>query len=168
MLSDNIVEIKPKIWSRRYNAEVNKINEILSVLMKLELINITDNKIFIPSCEPRLNIIRGGVKGGTKSKPTPKPTPKPIGRLPQSKGSLKEREIKIKENKEKFNKDVFSHSNYSNDMLLNFFNYWSETNKSGTKMRFELQPTWELHKRLTTWNNKDNSFDTNKKLNIRF
>lgn len=40
---------------------------------------------------------------------------------------------------------------YPKDMIRGFFDYWSEMNKSGTRMRFELERTWELTKRLTTW-----------------
>lgn len=46
---------------------------------------------------------------------------------------------------------------YERKMLSDFFNYWSELNKSKTKMRFESQKTWELPLRLVTWeNNKAN------------
>lgn len=40
---------------------------------------------------------------------------------------------------------------YGKDMVRDFFDYWSEMNKSETKMRFEQQPTWETPKRLATW-----------------
>lgn len=43
---------------------------------------------------------------------------------------------------------------YGKDMIREFFDYWSEKNKSGTKMRFELQNTWETNKRLATWARK--------------
>ena len=43
-------------------------------------------------------------------------------------------------------------------MLRKFFDYWSEMNKSGTKMRFELERTWEVSKRLATWASRDNNF----------
>jgi len=44
-------------------------------------------------------------------------------------------------------------------MLYKFFNYWSELNKSGTKMRFELEKTWEIEKRLATWKNNGMKYD---------
>lgn len=44
---------------------------------------------------------------------------------------------------------------YPKDMIRAFFDYWSEMNKSETKMRFEKQPTWEVGKRLATWANKE-------------
>lgn len=40
-------------------------------------------------------------------------------------------------------------------MIRAFFDYWSELNKSGTKMRYELEKTWELPKRLVTWANRE-------------
>ena len=41
---------------------------------------------------------------------------------------------------------------YGREMVREFYNYWSEYNRSGTKMRFELQPTWVTSKRLARWN----------------
>ncbi|HNY55701.1 MAG TPA: hypothetical protein PKI86_08745 [Chitinophagales bacterium] len=44
---------------------------------------------------------------------------------------------------------------YPKEMLRKFYDYWSELNPSGTKMKFELQKTWELSKRLTTWSSRE-------------
>lgn len=44
---------------------------------------------------------------------------------------------------------------FPKDMIRTFFDYWSELNKSGTKMRYELEKTWELPKRLATWANRE-------------
>jgi len=44
---------------------------------------------------------------------------------------------------------------YGNKMIRAFYDYWSELNKSGTKMRFEKQPTWEVSKRLAKWADND-------------
>ncbi|MGL5979872.1 MAG: DUF6291 domain-containing protein, partial [Phocaeicola sp.] len=51
---------------------------------------------------------------------------------------------------------------HGRELLRAFYNYWSELNKSETKMRFELEKTWELSRRLTTWkrNNERNSTNT--------
>lgn len=51
---------------------------------------------------------------------------------------------------------------YPQEMIRAFFDYWSEMNKSGTKMRFEQQPTWEASKRLVTWANKDKTYGNNR------
>lgn len=49
--------------------------------------------------------------------------------------------------------------NYPKEVLEEFFSYWTEPNKSGTRMRFEQEKTWHLGRRLArwannTWNNK--------------
>jgi DNA-binding transcriptional regulator YhcF (GntR family) len=54
---------------------------------------------------------------------------------------------------------------YPKAMIRAFFDYWSELNKSGTKMRFELEKTWELSKRLVTWANRE-KVPTNSKTDI--
>jgi len=43
---------------------------------------------------------------------------------------------------------------YPEEMLTAFYNYWSEPNRSRTKMRAELEKTWDLPRRLATWNRK--------------
>lgn len=74
--------------------------------------------------------------------------------------NINNKEVNIKDKIETFKTKVYTYSNiYSVDMLLKFFNYWSELNKSGTKMRFELEKTWEIEKRLTTWKNNGIKYD---------
>lgn len=46
--------------------------------------------------------------------------------------------------------------NYTSKMVEEFFTYWSEPNKSKTKMRFEQEPTWEITRRLATWARRNN------------
>tara|TARA_Y100001951_G_C11279539_1_gene264370 strand:+ start:199 stop:999 length:801 start_codon:yes stop_codon:yes gene_type:complete len=59
---------------------------------------------------------------------------------------------------ESFTDDVYTHSDkHSKNTLKAFVDYWTETNKSKTKMRFEMEKTWDTGKRLGRWssNNKD-------------
>lgn len=44
---------------------------------------------------------------------------------------------------------------YPKEMIRAFFDYWSELNKSGTRMRYELEKTWELPRRLAAWANRE-------------
>lgn len=58
----------------------------------------------------------------------------------------------ISEKKLKFYNDCKPYlGKYPKEMLRKFYNYWTELNKSGTKMRYELQQTFEISKRLATW-----------------
>ena len=47
---------------------------------------------------------------------------------------------------------------YGKDMVREFFDYWSETNKSRTRMRYELERTWDAARRLATWASRENKF----------
>lgn len=62
-----------------------------------------------------------------------------------------------------FQQSVFTPENeqkYGQQMLRDFYDYWSEPNPSHTKMRFELQKTWDLDRRLARWaRNNFNRYD---------
>jgi hypothetical protein len=47
---------------------------------------------------------------------------------------------------------------YGRDLLKDFYNYWIEPNKSGTKLRFESEKFWDLNRRLVTWKGKEKNF----------
>lgn len=44
---------------------------------------------------------------------------------------------------------------YGRDMLKDFYQYWTEPNKSGTKFKQELLKTWDVSRRLETWSRND-------------
>jgi hypothetical protein len=48
---------------------------------------------------------------------------------------------------------------YQIDLLKNFFEYWTEPNPSKTKMRFELERTWSIERRLTNWSSRQKDFN---------
>jgi len=77
MLNDNKTEIKIETWCRKFAVNFDEINHIIDKLIRLGLVQINDVILFIPSCENRLKLVRGGANGGKKSKPTAKPTTKP-------------------------------------------------------------------------------------------
>lgn len=53
---------------------------------------------------------------------------------------------------------------YGRDMVNDFWKYWTEPNKSKTRMRFELEKTWDLNLRMQRWasNNKMEKNGTNR------
>jgi len=60
------------------------------------------------------------------------------------------------ERRDEFGKSLIPYLDlYGRDMIRAFFNYWSELNKSGTKMKYELEKTWELPRRLNNWASRD-------------
>jgi len=62
MLNDNKTEIKIDVWCRKFAVSFDEINHIIDRLLVLGLVCINDNILFIPSCESRLNLSRGGKK----------------------------------------------------------------------------------------------------------
>jgi hypothetical protein len=103
MMNDNITEIKIEVWSRKFAVSIEDLEAILNKLISLNLIEINGQTLFIPSCESRLNMVRGGSVGGKKSKGSVKGISKGSSKG-ISKGSVKqiereiEREEEIKEN----------------------------------------------------------------------
>ena len=88
-------------------------------------------------------------------------TDKPItdNRIQISKEVIKERINKNTLSKsEKFKAEVFSYE-YPEDMLNDFYSYWSEPkSKTNKRMRWEYQPTFEIGRRLKTWAKREKSF----------
>ena len=61
--------------------------------------------------------------------------------------------------KEEFYKSLIPYVHkYGRDMIREFFDYWSELNRPGTKMRYELEKTWQTSRRLVTWASREKNF----------
>lgn len=64
--------------------------------------------------------------------------------------------------KQKFGQDLIPYiETYGKAMIRQFYDYWSEPNKSGSRMRFEQEKTWELSRRLCRWANNNKQYDRN-------
>ena len=81
----------------------------------------------------------------------------------------KNKEIKINNNisnrRDEFIIEVLTFK-YDESILNGFIDYWTEPNKSNTKMKFELNKTWKTELRLKTWLANQKKWDkpnTNKK-----
>lgn len=55
---------------------------------------------------------------------------------------------------------------YSKETIREFCDYWSESNKSNTKFRQELQKTWDTERRLKTWDKNNFNKTSNGKSTI--
>lgn len=71
------------------------------------------------------------------------------------KNDIKNREIQFAEKLKPFLDE------YGKDMLNDFYLYWTEPNNTGKKMKFELQKTFDISRRLIRWST--NSFNQTKK-----
>lgn len=52
-------------------------------------------------------------------------------------------------------------STYGKEMVREFYDYWSEPNKSCSRLRFEQEKTWDLGRRLARWSNNNKGFKSN-------
>lgn len=59
----------------------------------------------------------------------------------------------IQERETEFRNKVNRLISFPYEVRQEFADYWTEPNKSGTKMLFELEKTWDLGRRLTRWAN---------------
>ncbi len=121
MLNDNTTEIKKDVWIRKFCVSKEDLEFILCKLISLNLIEFRENILFIPSCESRLKLVRGGSNGGKKSKPTTKPnikpTSKPFVSLDEKKQKPTTKQIEI-ETKREIEIETFSKENIT-EFLLN-------------------------------------------------
>ena len=66
----------------------------------------------------------------------------------------------LEERKEDFYKSLIPFvTQYGKEMVRAFFDYWTEPNKSNSKMRFELERTWDVSRRLGKWASNDKQFN---------
>lgn len=73
-------------------------------------------------------------------------------KLPQSKIAIKTKEERKKEFKLYLLDKKFGYAEkYGTDMLADFYNYWTESNPNGKKMRWEMQKVFDVSRRLATW-----------------
>ena len=66
----------------------------------------------------------------------------------------------LEQRRQQFLDSLIPYANcYDEKMLKNFSEYWTETNRSLTRMRFEMQPTWNTNLRLARWARNEQSFN---------
>ncbi len=72
---------------------------------------------------------------------------------------INDKEDIIKRRAVKFSEEVNQFiSRYPESMLKSFISYWTEPNRSKTKLRYELEKTFEINRRLVTWSSRDKDF----------
>lgn len=87
------------------------------------------------------------IESAAQYQAAPPPTPSPA----ETKQAAFERSV------ENFREELKKYiPEFGEEMIIEFFDYWSEPNKSRTKMRKDMQPTWDTHRRLLTWFRNNN------------
>jgi len=146
--------------------------EKIPLAIKEKMISIESEQYFIPSfveyqygqlkhnSKPHLSVIKRLENKGLHNylqrvTITPKDTNK------YKKQSIDKRKEKfiIKVN------NIIQEKKYSDDETYRFIDYWTEMNNSGSKMRFEMQETFEISRRISTWVQNNKNWKINKKEN---
>lgn len=84
--------------------------------------------------------------------------------------SLTNQQANLERRKEAFTEELRPYVQiYGRDMVNEFWKYWTEPNKSKTKMRFEQERTWDINLRLQRWanNNLQKNGNNNKNLETK-
>jgi hypothetical protein len=73
--------------------------------------------------------------------------------------SLDEKKEKLILRKKEFGLSLQDFSDdFPKDMITAFYRYWTEPNRSFTKLKFELERTWDTKRRLDVWQSNENKF----------
>jgi uncharacterized protein YdaU (DUF1376 family) len=174
-MNDNKIKYNLVQLSKYCNTTETEINEVLSIK------GIKDGDFWtIPSCNKRIAKAQtnreNGSKGGRPKKPKQNPTNNPTKTQTERQRERereKERELttegepstfkNLNDRKIEFGtlvKDFVG--TYSDDMCKRFFNYWTESNVNGKKMRFEMEKVFDLKRRLATWAKNDKEWNKDK------
>jgi hypothetical protein len=139
---------------------INWFNDCL----KVNLFKIENNCFYSSSlCErmgkwetKKLNGSKGGKPVKTEYKPKRKPKLK-------ANDNHKIREDKIREDKKEFQTQIKNEfpdpTNWEKEELNKFYSYWTEPNKSNTKLKFQMEKTWDLKRRVNYWFDNAEKFD---------
>lgn len=158
-------------------AVVGKENGISKITLinfeKHNSINVVENPEVKPKRNSKRNIETPDSIESDRNKGTPKGTLKEQrgnSEGTNSNNSNKEKKDKgtptpefLKREKDFYNAIAEFVNDYPKQMLREFFDYWREPNKSKTKMKFEMQETWELKLRLVKWESNQVKFNKGQK-----
>lgn len=76
-----------------------------------------------------------------------------IGIIKENTYVSKKNDFSLEKAREEFKTSIKPYvGKYGNDMCNDFFEYWSEPTQNGKKMRYQLEKTWEIGRRLARWN----------------
>ena len=122
------------------------VRTCLSKLIKMQLIEVNTERLYsiitICNYDDYFEAEVNKPKNELKNEDT-----KPVEAPKEDKPKKTKEEIAAatEKRKKKFGQDLVPYvATYGKDMIRKFYDYWSETNKSKTRMRCETEKTWDL------------------------
>ena len=138
------------------------VRTCLSKLIKMQLIEVNTERLYsiitICNYDDYFEAEVNKPKNELKNEDT-----KPVEAPKEDKPKKTKEEIAAatEKRKKKFGQDLVPYvATYGKDMIRKFYDYWSETNKSKTRMRCETEKTWDLNLRLQNWARRNKDFGT--------
>lgn len=136
------------------------VRTCLSKLIKMQLIEVNTERLYsiitICNYDEYFEAEVNKPKDELKNEDT-----KPVEAPKEDKPKKTKEEIATatEKRKEKFYQELVPYvATYGKDMIRKFYDYWSETNKSKTRMRCETEKTWDLNLRLQNWARRNKDF----------
>jgi hypothetical protein len=136
------------------------VRTCLSKLIKMQLIEVNTERLYsiitICNYDDYFEAEVNKPKDELKNEDT-----KPVEAPKEDKPKKTKEEIATatEKRKEKFYQELVPYvATYGKDMIRKFYGYWSETNKSKTRMRCETEKTWDLNLRLQNWARRNKDF----------
>lgn len=136
------------------------VRTCLSKLIKMQLIEVNTERLYsiitICNYDDYFEAEVNKPKDELKNEDT-----KPVEAPKEDKPKKTKEEIAAatEKRKKKFGQDLVPYvATYGKDMIRKFYDYWSETNKSKTMMRCEIEKTWDLNLRLQNWARRNKDF----------
>ena len=141
-----------KYFSNLYNVSTVTVSRWISSLVENNFINreIVYKKGTKEIDKRYLQLCNGGINKNVNA---------PINKnVKDNNTSINNTSINISNRRKDFVLNVMSFD-YDKNILNSFVDYWTEPNKSKTKMKFELQQTWSTNLRLKTWAKNQKKWD---------
>jgi hypothetical protein len=150
-----------------FDAEPQQIREVISYCITLGLLQQEGTMIRCKTLEKRLEPVLLKRKLHKERVYGAETTQSKVKESKEKKSKVKQNIVAripapsktTEERYEEFRQDLVPYvDKYGKETIREFFDYWTEKNKAGKKMKFEMQRTFEISKRLATWKKKSQEF----------
>lgn len=133
-----------------------ELQEAWDELVRWEIITHDDERIWIDFLDEQLDTLeelssKRKQAAEARWRKKEKPSKKDASAKQVHASALKSLEDQIKDLDHK----------YPQDLITEFVEYWTEPNKSGTQLRWQMEKTWDIKRRLARWaKNNFSKFET--------
>lgn len=167
-------ELNIELLAGDFDVEPSFLKEVITYLTRLKMLKLESGFISCEKLKERFeSLLNKRVRNNAKPKlKTSKTSKKTVSDVENPQSKVKESKVKeskvnktIEERKAEFKNSLLPFlSDYSKELLNEFFEYWTEHGERDKKMRFEKQNSFGLSRRLATWLKNQKRFEKEKKV----